>query len=85
MKGRIMNQAIECTKDLQRHFVGHPRTQDKKRFSAGEAAGAIELAWYRGHQSGVYDAYKAIKKLHPETAIEILERFRMNEDGSYDN
>jgi len=66
---------------LQRHFVGHPLTQYKKRFSASDAAGSIELSWRRGEQSGIFQAYKDLRKKFPQAAKYLLEIKKMNKQG----
>jgi hypothetical protein len=41
------------------------------------------VAWYRGHQAGIYDAYLTLKKKYPKVAEEFRNAFRMEKDGSY--
>ncbi len=67
--------------DLQRNFVGHPLMQHKRRFSASEAAGSIELGWYRGKQCGIFDAYKTIRDKFPKAADYLLKCNQMNKRG----
>ena len=40
------------------------------------------LAWHRGHQVGVFDAYLTIKDKYPRVAKQLRDAFNMNEDGS---
>jgi hypothetical protein len=41
-----------------------------------------ELASLRGHQIGVHDAYKALRRKFPKAAAYLLERFHMTRSGS---
>lgn len=74
----------EATADIRHQFVApDPAFQSRRSFSASAAAGGVKLAWYRGHQAGVHDAYLAIRRAHPEAAKAILEEFGMRRDGSF--
>lgn len=42
----------------------------------------VDLAWYRGHHAGIYDAFLTLKKQHPRIAKHLREAFNMNDDGS---
>lgn len=56
------------------------------RWAAGMARGRREgkqLAWYRGHHAGIFDAYRTIKTKYQRVAEELRECFGMNKDGSY--
>ena len=78
-----MSDARKNTADLRHRFVApDERFQSRRKFSASEASGAIELGWYRGHQSGIHDAYKTLRKKFPKAAAVILKAFEMNRDGS---
>lgn len=78
----VRSSEAECTRDLRRQFVTHPMLQQRVRFSASTAAGATSLGWYRGHQAGVYDAYRTLKKRYPGAAKALLDAYGMKEDGS---
>lgn len=78
-----MTQARENTADLRRRFVHpHPEFQARMKISGSEASGAIELAWYRGHQAGLYDAYLKLRGPYPAAANRILKVFGMSKDGA---
>jgi hypothetical protein len=80
----IKPTAYDPNNDLRRRFIHPvPRQQAGIKFSASDAAGCIELAWLRGQQTGIHDAYLAIRREHPEAADFLLERFRMSKDGNY--
>lgn len=73
----------EATADIRNQFIARdPMFQSRRSFSASAAAGGVKLAWYRGHQGGVHDAYLAIRRKHPGAAAAILEEFGMSRDGS---
>lgn len=65
------------TRDLKRHNKAYAR-------NAGNCANSsTSLAWYRGHQSGIFDAFKALKQLgHPRIAKKLRAQFMMDEDGT---
>lgn len=67
-------------------FRGGQATEDLKlalpRGIAREASGTIELGWYRGQQSGVYDAYKKLRNPYPEAAAYLLKQFGMDKSGN---
>jgi len=68
--------------DLKRQFVRGPTTQHLVKISASQAAGSTELAWYRGAQSGMFEAYKIIKRSHPKAAKLLLDKTGMNKRGN---
>ena len=68
--------------DLHRRWIKHPLMQDRVAVSPREASGGAELAWYRGHQAGVHDVYKKIRKNYPKAAKALLAAFQMNPDGT---
>ncbi len=45
-------------------------------------AGAVELGWYRGRHTGLYEAYKALRKVYPAAAALLLKKFGMDEKGN---
>jgi hypothetical protein len=51
------------------------------RHGVNRRSGEGTLAAYRGHQVGVHDAYKAIRKKYPEAAKYLLQQFRMYPNG----
>lgn len=78
-----LNDCDEATADIRHQFVApDPMFQSRRRFSPSEVNAGVKLAWYRGHQAGVHDAYKAIRRAYPEAARAILEKFDMSRDGS---
>lgn len=44
-------------------------------------SGAPELGWLRGQQSGVHDAYLALRRRYPEAALFLLKKFGMTRAG----
>lgn len=42
-----------------------------------------ELAWRRGHQAGIHDAYMTLKQDNPRIAERLRNAFEMQKDGSY--
>lgn len=40
-----------------------------------------DLAWYRGHQAGIYDAYLTLRKQYPHAAKALIDAFDMNAEG----
>ena len=72
----------ECVGDVRRQFISAPVLQHRMSFSPSQAAGGVSLAWHRGHQAGVHDAYLTLKKDHPRAAFELREAFGMSEDGA---
>lgn len=44
-------------------------------------SGVPEVAWYRGHHSGIYNAYLALREKHPRAAALLLKEFSMRPDG----
>ncbi len=40
-----------------------------------------ELAWYRGHHAGLYDAYLTIKAEHPRVAEKFRKAAGLTEEG----
>lgn len=74
----------ESTADIREQFISRdPMFQSRRSFSASAAAGGVKLAWYRGHQGGIHDAYLAIRRKYPEAAKAILEEFGMSRDGGF--
>ena len=41
----------------------------------------VSLAWYRGYDAGIYDAYKKLRRKHPLGAQALLDAFGMNSKG----
>ncbi len=54
---------------------------DAKR-AANRAGGNFELAWRRGHQAGIHDAYLTIRERFPQVAAQLIEAYGMSEDGA---
>lgn len=47
------------------------------------ANSSTSLAWYRGHQSGVFDASKVLEDLgHPRIATKLRRKFAMDVNGA---
>jgi hypothetical protein len=38
----------------------------------------MKVHWYRGHQSGIFDAYKTLKDRFPEAGRYLLQVYRMD-------
>ncbi len=56
------------------------------RWSKSMEAGRREdksVAWYRGHQAGMHDAYLTIKQEHPRIAEKFRKCAGFNKDGSF--
>lgn len=68
--------------DITRQYIKHPLVQAKVRVSAAETAGATEIGWYRGHMSGVYDAYLTLREVFPAAARALLDAYGMDEEGA---
>ncbi len=65
-----------ATEDLRKELPIH-------RTGTGFAkSGAPELAWLRGHQAGIYDAYKLLRRKYPDAALSLLTQFSMNPNGT---
>lgn len=75
-KESLGEMAERCTADIASQIPMRPGPGGKTRRS-----GAPSLAFMRGHQAGVGDAYKAVRKRFPDAAAAILKKFGMNEDG----
>lgn len=77
-------EAADAVADLE---AGRPpKGMPTSRWRAGAASGRREgkqLAWYRGHHAGIYDAYLTVKTKHPRVAEELLRCHDLNKDGSY--
>lgn len=68
--------AKQATKDLRRQLPIH-------RTGRGFAeSGVPEVAWFRGHHAGVFDAYCALRHAYPGAARALLVKFSMKPDGS---
>ena len=65
-------------------------TRDLKKLNSTQAENAAKtansstsLAWYRGHQSGVFDASKALEEIgHPGIAKKLRAVYLMDENGT---
>ncbi len=56
------------------------------RWNKGEPAGrreGKELAWRRGHQSGLWDAVLTVRTEHPRVAEKLRKCLRMDEKGGF--
>lgn len=60
---------------------GMPYARWAKGMPAGRREGK-QVAWYRGHQAGVYDAYLTVKTRYPRVAEELRKCFGMDKEGS---
>lgn len=68
--------------NLKRRFVhGNPERQKHVKISPAQATGNIEVAYYRGHSAGVYDAYSTLKKHYPEAAEALRQAYGMDDEG----
>jgi len=70
------SQAKKDTKDLRGELP------IQRRGGGRMCSGVPELAWFRGHHSGVFDAYRAIQKKYPEAAHALLTKFLMDKHGN---
>ena len=60
---RVTTEVEKCTGNLKQQFISPLASRQKhKLFSAAQAAGCIELAFYRGQHSERYRIYKLLKK-----------------------
>ena len=74
--------AEEGTRNLRPKTTCYPQSQHKMRSSAIDSGG-VGISWYRGHQTGVYEAYLTIKQKYPRVAKQLIEAFGMKENGDY--
>ena len=80
VKGITADKA--CANINPRHA---PPGVPQARWNAGEPRGCREVkdvAWYRGHQAGLHDAYETIKQEHPRIAEKFRKCAGFNKDGS---
>lgn len=49
----------------------------------GHNRGRVDLAWSRGHHSGLYDAYLTLKKKYPRVAEEFRKAAGFDEHGAF--
>jgi hypothetical protein len=64
-------------------LTGHaPPDSPDQRAKEAQSRGLHNLGFMRGEQSGIYGAYKAIRRKYPDAAAYLLKRFGMNKDGS---
>lgn len=68
--------------NIFRKYIRDPRLQLKIPVNIAEILGNVSLAFYRGRQVGIHDAYLALAKEHPIIANKILKHFHMNKEGS---
>lgn len=68
----------EATADLHGMI---PKKGRQGQRDAGRNA-APSLAWYRGHQAGVYDVFLFLVHKHPRIAKQVLQNFGINEEGN---
>ncbi len=60
-----------------------PKGIPSARWRGNKSSGSdASLAWYRGHQAGIHDAFLTIKKRYPRVAKQLREAFGMEENGS---
>lgn len=83
-EGEMAKESVEkCLKDLKGQFKSpDPRFQTRRRFSVDTITGSLEIAFLRGYQFGIHDAYKKIRRKYPDAAKKILKSFSMRKDGS---
>ena len=68
---------VEGTRDLKK------KNQAQAENAASTANSSTSLAWYRGHQSGVFDASKALEEIgHRGIAKKLRAVFLMDENGT---
>lgn len=80
----ILTDGDNCLTDIQptKPPPGVPMARWRTGFPAGQREGKF-VAWSRGHQAGIYDAYRTLKKKYPRVAEEFRKAFGMEKDGSY--
>ncbi len=79
----VYSKADEGIANLKSQFISHPLVQHKRRISASMAVGSTEIGWRRGQQTGIYDAYRTLRKEFPKAAKALLNAYGMEKDGSY--
>jgi hypothetical protein len=57
--------ALESTVDIRKQWDVDPMFQRRVSVAPSTASGAVELAWYRGHQSGALEAFNEIAEKVP--------------------
>ncbi len=60
---------------------GYPTVRWARGMPEGRREGKT-LAWYRGRQAGIYDAYLTIRRRYPQAAKDLIEAYDMNKDGN---
>lgn len=70
--------ARDCTEDIRRKL---PVTRGPEgRYIESDSP---TVAWLRGHDRGVFDAYTVIRKRYPGAARAILRHFKIKENGTW--
>lgn len=76
---------VHLTTQMRKRF-GSPdaEIQARKSISVLQAIGSAEVGFYRGHSSGIFDAYLTLKEKYPHAAEALLKAFNMrDEDGEW--
>ena len=60
-----------------------PSGVPQRVWNKGHGVGYEDLAWYRGHHAGLYDAYLTLKKKYPDVAEEFMKAVGFNERGEF--
>lgn len=70
--------------DIRKRFIRNdPQRQRKVKTSISELLGNAELAWGRGRQCGIHDAYLTLKQKYPKIAEELRKAYNMTKDGAF--
>lgn len=68
----------DITDQLRKRFYSpDAEIQARKSISPSEAVGSAELAYYRGRDAGIFDAYLTLRQVYPEAANALLKAFNM--------
>ncbi len=60
-----------------------PRGVSQHIWNKGHGVGMEDLAWMRGHHSGLFDAYLTLKQKYPDVAEEFRKAVGFNQDGAF--